>query len=76
MSNKDKDKYYYYRVFCMANMIGVKQGEDLDVMWELADKLYSMFLGSKFDLFEMHELECMELFYNDYIKCLGGHTTT
>ena len=68
MSNeKTKNQDYYYRVFCMAHIIGIDDN-DLDAIWENGTIVYELFLQSKFNIDTMHELECMQLFYKDYQK--------
>jgi hypothetical protein len=68
MSNeKTKNQDYYYRVFCMAHIIGIDDN-DLDAIWENGTIVYESFLKSKFNIDTMHELECMQLFYKDYQK--------
>ena len=60
-----KNQEFYYRVFCMAHIIGINDRE-LDIMWDEAVKIYNLFLESKFNVDTMHELECMQLFYQEY----------
>lgn len=64
-NNQIKNQDYYYRVFCMAHIIGINDRE-LDIMWDEGTAIYNLFLESKFNLDTMHELECMQLFYKDY----------
>jgi hypothetical protein len=64
-NNQIKNQDYYYRVFCMAHIIGIDDN-DLDAIWENGTIVYDLFLESKFNLDTMHELECMQLFYKDY----------
>jgi len=64
-NNQIKNQEFYYRVFCMAHIIGINDRE-LDIMWDEAVKVYNLFLESKFNVDTMHELECMQLFYKDY----------
>lgn len=64
-NNQIKNQDYYYRVFCMAHIIGIDDN-DLDAIWENGTIVYDLFLESKFNVDTMHELECMQLFYQDY----------
>lgn len=54
-----------YGVFCMANIIGVNTRE-LDIIWDKAIEVYNLFAESKFNVDTMSELDCMELFYQEY----------
>lgn len=60
-----KNQDYYYRIFCMAHIIGIDDN-DLDAIWENGTIVYELFLESKFNVDTMHELECMQLFYKEY----------
>jgi hypothetical protein len=64
-NNQIKNQEFYYRVFCMAHIIGIND-RHLDIMWDEAVKVYNLFLESKFNVYTMHELECMQLFYQEY----------
>lgn len=64
-NNQIKNQDYYYRVFCMAHIIGIDDN-DLDAIWENGTIVYDLFLESKFNVDTMSELECMELFYREY----------